>query len=57
MRWKRKPEQHHGDRRPVTQRSLGRGYGWSTPGGLEQLGGDEPEEHQGIADDELLRRR
>lgn len=39
MRWRRKPEQHHGDRRPVTQRSLGRGYNWGNPIGGQPLEG------------------
>jgi len=39
MRWRRKLEQNHGDRRPVTQRSLGRGLNWNTPTGRQQLEG------------------
>lgn len=54
MRWRRKPEQHRGDRRPVTRRSLGRGYGWSTPGGLAQLGGSRVTVYAGSPADPAL---
>ena len=54
MRWRRKPEQRHGDRRPVTQRSLGRGFSWSTPGGLEQLGGSRVTVYAGAPADPAL---
>jgi hypothetical protein len=54
MRWRRKPEQHNGDRRPVSQRSLGRGYSWSTPGGLEQLGGSRVTVYAGSPADPAL---
>lgn len=57
MRWRRKPEQHQGDRRPITQRSLGRGFNWSTPLGLEKLGGSQVTIYAGApADPGLLLR-
>ena len=54
MRWRRKPEQQHGDRRPVTQRSLGRGFSWSTPDGLARLGGSRVTVYAGSPADPVL---
>ena len=54
MRWRRKPEQHHGGRRPITQRSMGRGFNWSTPLGLERLEGSQVTVYAGAPADPAL---
>jgi len=54
MRWRRKPEQHHGDRRPVTQRSLGRGLEWNSPVGRERLEGSRVTVYAGSPSDPVL---